>query len=237
MTTSFMETDESPLFDVDLSFENLFTVPAELQSFDRGINDDEIAQYGTQAFTAWLKAKLKKQELTTPAPLVVTACEEEAATSDENLAEFDGIKVRANFFPEFPDADDYQDGEVNLEYRRKVHEADLGVAYAKIACDSCPFKRDCLNSSIVNFEEFGVWGGWSAGARAEINVYFKRLKKGYLSFRKRMEREEFDESTADFHEQMAFWASFLLDEVKELTNLVDLGETADDEDELAEIAA
>lgn len=218
MTTSSMEFDESPLFDVDLSLDELFVVPTELQEFDRGITDDEIEVNGRAAFVGWLTARLKNQLVTTPAPPFTTACEEEATMPDANLAMFGEIKVRANFFPEHPDPEDFQDGEANLEYRRQVHNADLGTAYAKIACDSCPIRKECLTSSIVNFEEYGVWGGWSAGARSYIHDHFKSLRKAYISFEKSQTKPEFDETSEDFKYQLEYWAGIMAsskDELKE----------------------
>ena len=204
-----MDFEDTPLFDLDLNLDQMFEVPAELKDFDREITQEEIESAGNGAFVAWLQARLKNQFVTTPAPLITTACEEEAEMPDDQLATFGETKVRANFFPEFPDAEDYHDGEANLEYRRLTHEADLGVAYAKIACDSCPIRQDCLNSSIVNFEEYGVWGGWSAGARGYIHEHFKYLKKQYIAFEKYQNSADFDETSEEFQSRLAFWADFM----------------------------
>lgn len=43
-------------------------------------------------------------------------------------------------------------------------------AQAKEVCATCPVKADCLAFSLVNEEEFGVWGGLDARERSELRV-------------------------------------------------------------------
>jgi hypothetical protein len=39
------------------------------------------------------------------------------------------------------------------------------VARARRICNACPVQMNCLEFSIVNREEFGIWGGSTAGQR------------------------------------------------------------------------
>lgn len=39
------------------------------------------------------------------------------------------------------------------------------VAKARSVCNSCPVQMDCLEYAISNREEFGIWGGSTAGQR------------------------------------------------------------------------
>lgn len=41
------------------------------------------------------------------------------------------------------------------------------VAKARAICNTCPVQLECLRSSIVNREEFGIWGGSTAGQRKQ----------------------------------------------------------------------
>jgi len=41
-----------------------------------------------------------------------------------------------------------------------------GVAKAKAICAVCPVQRQCLEFAMANEEEFGIWGGTTAGERA-----------------------------------------------------------------------
>ena len=39
---------------------------------------------------------------------------------------------------------------------------------AKVVCDACPVRVDCLEHALANDELYGVWGGLSPRARGEL---------------------------------------------------------------------
>lgn len=39
------------------------------------------------------------------------------------------------------------------------------AAAARVVCESCPVRAECLAHAVVHREDEGVWGGMTAGAR------------------------------------------------------------------------
>jgi WhiB family redox-sensing transcriptional regulator len=54
-------------------------------------------------------------------------------------------------------------------------EAGMSNAEAKLFCDSCPVRLECLTDSFEHADIFGVWGGFSRTERAKL---FKEWKPG-----------------------------------------------------------
>lgn len=84
------------------------------------------------------------------------------------------------FDEDWPEPDDYSN---DADYQVAVAEADMRVAQAKKKCADCPFKLQCLASSIthevrgrdhqvdgdrVGYERVGIWGGYGVGSREAI---------------------------------------------------------------------
>jgi WhiB family redox-sensing transcriptional regulator len=70
----------------------------------------------------------------------------------------------------------------------REHRACIGVAtenffprtrgiakYTIEICDKCPVKWDCLNYSIINGIEHGIWGGKTEGERIRIIRAYQKL--------------------------------------------------------------
>lgn len=55
------------------------------------------------------------------------------------------------------------------------------VATAKAICAKCPVKTQCLEHALVNFEQYGVWGGLSsrqlANERKRRGIQWKQMKE------------------------------------------------------------
>ena len=52
----------------------------------------------------------------------------------------------------------------SLFFPERTHD----VSQAKIICERCPVQGDCLEHSIENNEQYGVWGGMSERQRRKI---------------------------------------------------------------------
>lgn len=45
---------------------------------------------------------------------------------------------------------------------------DARVEAARSICDACPVRSECLETSIVNLEPYGIWGGLTYGERSAL---------------------------------------------------------------------
>lgn len=50
------------------------------------------------------------------------------------------------------------------------------MAIAKEVCTTCPVSKQCLNLALVNQEEYGIWGGYSA---KEIQHVLKEVRTSF----------------------------------------------------------
>lgn len=48
------------------------------------------------------------------------------------------------------------------------------VKTAKAICKTCSVRAECLFTSIMNDERFGIWGGFSPRERSSIRKHFKK---------------------------------------------------------------
>lgn len=70
-------------------------------------------------------------------------------------------------------------GEVDADlFFDRAEEDELDLMTAKIICASCPVAADCLDSAMLNREEFGIWGGLTPEERKGYMRQWLRLKGG-----------------------------------------------------------
>lgn len=50
-------------------------------------------------------------------------------------------------------------------------------AQAKTVCESCPVQAECLEEALARPEEWGVWGGMTAGERQRLRRRRQRLRR------------------------------------------------------------
>lgn len=55
--------------------------------------------------------------------------------------------------------------------------ADTRSAEARVVCDACPVRVECLETAIANREEAGVWGGHTPSERHAIARERRRASK------------------------------------------------------------
>lgn len=140
----------------------------ELESYDTYINHARGRELGELVFLYWLRARLTQRPVLFPEPLGSSPC-----SADPDM-----------FFPdEYPDSEGYPLQEEDSEYLKAYYAIHTQVVTAKRACTGCAFKDQCLAASVVNFQEYGIWGGWGEGGRARIFNQFNRLRRDYQNGR------------------------------------------------------
>ena len=70
-------------------------------------------------------------------------------------------------------------GEVDPEIFFDLATEDPGIAkMAKDLCHGCPIRRTCLDTAMLNKEEYGIWGGMDAQERRSHWYLWNRVKGG-----------------------------------------------------------
>ena len=53
---------------------------------------------------------------------------------------------------------------------------DLGIQTAKECCEVCPVRAECLANSIINKENYGIWGGLTPSERNKLTRKLPTLR-------------------------------------------------------------
>ena len=69
------------------------------------------------------------------------------------------------FYPSIDDVD-----------RSETHTVLEQSKAAKRVCNSCPFKRECLDTALANNEKYGIWGGVNFGNKREYAELRRKMR-------------------------------------------------------------
>lgn len=77
------------------------------------------------------------------------------------------------------------------------------VAKARRICNSCPVQMECLDHAIRNREEFGIWGGSTAGQRKRWIKQFEEKTYAFLD-EEDVDLSSYDEVYGGYDDDLAF---------------------------------
>ncbi|WP_205847544.1 WhiB family transcriptional regulator [Plantibacter flavus] len=148
-------------------------MPERLERFDTPLTYTEIRAQARQVLLVWLRARLTKQPLS-------SHFTESLACSTESSRDW--------YFPEWPSANDYEEGAEAEDFKHAYALAEIAQASAKATCADCPLRVQCLALSIgADPSESappateGVWGGLGELAREAVANRFNMSRRAYLN--------------------------------------------------------
>lgn len=167
-------------------FVDVFGMEAESQALDQVkekaesltvLPHPEATRLAEMVFGTWLHYD-KRDEVVPPPASPMTPC-----ASNPDL-----------FYQDWPEPDEYEDGEEDVQYQTEVMIQQANVFQAKSLCNgsaerpACPFRELCLASAVVQEsnsvnEHYGVWGGQGEGSRQRIARKFLQLRRDYVKYR------------------------------------------------------